>query len=116
MYPTFAFTYVLGVIFLILGIAIFLNKKSMVLALEEIAKNKGLLFLYGFVALITGLVFISLSHVGLIVLIGWLGIIKGAFILICPEAAASLYKKAAKPSIFAFVGVIAILLGLIFLL
>ena len=113
MHFIFVFNGLIGLVFFILGIAVFCNRKNLHIVLEEISKNKGLLWLYGFVGLITGVLFISLSHSGLIMFIGWLAIIKGAFILIFPKSAASFYGKFNKPRLLALVGIIIIILGLI---
>jgi len=115
MYPFFMFNHMIGLVFLIVGIAILVNKKNFSEALLEIVKSHGLLFVYGLFALIVGAMFVVLGQ-GLIMLIGWIAVIKGALALVFPESAVSLYKKWNTSSMLISTGIVAVLLGLIFLL
>ena len=116
MHTSFEFTFVLGIVLLIIGVSTLINKKSMAMVVEEVAKDRGALWIYGFIDLMVGLIFITLGQFGIIAFIGWLGILKGAYLLLFPESAAAMYRKINKPSTFAFIGILTILLGLFFVL
>ena len=110
---------VLGIIFLVVGISIVLKKKYAIAAVDEITHNKGLLWLCGFSALAMGAVMVVLNNfwtTGLplfITVLGWLAILKGAFLLLLPEYTASLYRKINKGGIFIAAGFVCFILGLI---
>jgi membrane protease YdiL (CAAX protease family) len=102
------------------GICVVLNKKNISTAIEEITRNKGLLWICGFIIIVLGAVLIAFnndipgSRLSLLVtILGWLSIIKGAYLLIFPNSAASIYKTFNKGWIFVTGGIIAIIVGLI---
>jgi hypothetical protein len=51
----------------------------------------------------------------LVTIIGWLMLIKGAFILLLPNTAASYYKRMNKNSLFIWAGILVLALGLVLL-
>jgi hypothetical protein len=51
----------------------------------------------------------------LIIVLGWLALVKGAFILFFPGTAASLYAKFSKKGMFVSCGVVAFILGIVLL-
>jgi hypothetical protein len=112
---------ILGIMFVVLGLSMLFNKKWTTLAVEEIVKNQGLTWIGGLVTLILGAVIVALNNVwtsGLplfITILGWLTLIKGAFILLLPDSTVSYYRKMNKGNIFVWGGVIVFILGLILL-
>ena len=112
---------VLGMLLTILGLSIVVNRKGVSAAIEEITKNPGISWIWGFIVLTTGAIIVSLNNVwdsGLqtfITILGWLTIIKGVFIIVLPETSSSFYKKVNKDSILAIGGFIAFIVGLVLL-
>ena len=112
---------VLGIFFVVMGASMAVNGKETAAVLEEAAQNKGYLWMWGFLALVTGAVMVSLNNMwtsGLplaITILGWLALIKGAFVLIFPSATASLYRKFGKSSMIVAAGVVALIVGFILL-
>jgi len=112
---------VLGIFFAVVGIAMVVSSKATGSAIEESVEHKGMLFMWGFLALLIGAVVVALNNLWttglplLVTVLGWLAIVKGAFILLAPGAAASLYRKFSKGGMIVFCGVVAFVLGLVLL-
>jgi drug/metabolite transporter (DMT)-like permease len=116
-----AIAQVLGIFFVVAGVSMVANGKATAAAVEESAQNKGILFLWGILALLIGAVIVVLNNVWtsgfalLVTILGWLALIKGTFILLFPGVAASLYKKCGKSGLLVVVGVVIVVLGLVLL-
>jgi drug/metabolite transporter (DMT)-like permease len=112
---------VLGIFFVIAGISIVANGKATAAAVEESAQNKGILFMWGILALLMGAVIVVFNNVWtsgltlLVTILGWLALIKGTFILLLPAPAASLYKKCGKSGLLVVAGIVVFVLGLVLL-
>lgn len=112
---------IIGIFLVVAGIAMVVSSKATAAAIEESVAHKGILFMWGIGALVAGAVVVVLNNAWttglplLVTIIGWLALIKGAFILLAPEAAASLYRKFGKSGMIVFVGVVAFVLGLVLL-
>lgn len=112
---------VLGIVFVVLGLSMFFNKKNTISVMEELVRSKSFMWIGGFMALIMGVVIIEINNAGssrlhlLVSIIGWLALIKGIFLLLFPNMAASFYEKVNKSSAFVLAGLIAFVLGLILL-
>jgi hypothetical protein len=119
---TTVLTQILGIIFLVLGVSMFINSRNEVSVLGSIDSNKGLMWAYGFIALTMGATIIALNNIWtsgwplVITIIGWLCLLKGVCILVFPQSMVSIYKKWNKPGLIGFTGFVIIVLGLIFLL
>jgi len=122
MNTTIIFAQILGVTFVVLSLSIILNKKWMVIVVEEMTNNQGIIWLAGFITLILGAIIVVLNNVWtsglplLITILGLLILIKGLIILVFPNFTFSYYKKMNKGNIFVWGGVIVFLLGLFLLL
>lgn len=112
---------VLGIFFVVVGIAMAVNSKATAGAMEESVAHKGVVFLWGLLALFMGAVIVVLNNAWtsglplLVTILGWLALIKGVFILLAPGPAAALYRKCGKSGLLVFVGVVAFVLGLVLL-
>jgi hypothetical protein len=113
---------ILGIVFTVVGLALLFNRKGAIAAIENVAQNLGLIWVFGFLTLVMGAVLVALDNTwnaGLlslfITIIGWLAMLKGAYLLIFPNSAAILYKKWNKGGFIAVAGLIALILGLILL-
>jgi hypothetical protein len=110
---------ILGIFFAVTGISMVINKRGTAAAIEESLQNKGISWIWALLALLIGAVVVVLNNEWtsglalLVTILGWLALIKGAFILIFPGAAISLYKKLSKGGMLAFCGVVALVLGLV---
>lgn len=110
-----------GIFFLVMGVAMVINSKAVAGAIEESVEHKGIVFLWGTLALLSGAVVVVLNNnwMGglalLVTILGWLAIIKGTFILLAPRAATALYKKFGHGGLMVFCGVVAFVLGLVLL-
>lgn len=106
---------------MIAGISIVANGKATAAAVEESAQNKGILFMWGILALLMGAVIVVFNNVWtsgltlLVTILGWLALIKGTFILLLPAPAASLYKKCGKSGLLVVAGIVVFVLGLVLL-
>lgn len=118
---TFVIAQVLGIFFALAGISMLVNSKATALAVEESVENKGTLWLWGFLAVIVGAVVVVLNNTWtsglavLVAIIGWIALVKGAFILIFPGAAVALYKKFSKQWLLVLGGIVALILGIVLL-
>jgi hypothetical protein len=118
---SFVIARVLGISFALVGISMVANTKATTAAIGESVQNKGILWLWGFLAVLVGAVVISFNNMWtsglplLITILGWLALIKGAFILIFPRAAASLYGKFNKSGMLMFCGVVVFVVGMVLL-
>ena len=108
-----------GIVFVILGLSMLLNKKWTAVAIEEMTQNQGIIWLAGLITLVMGVVLVTLNNVWtsglplIITILGWLTLIKGAFILLFPNFSITYYKKVNKGNIFTWGGLIVLILGLI---
>jgi len=114
--------HILGIVFVVVGVAMIFNRKGTSAAIENMTQNLGLLWVCGFLALAMGAIFVALNNVwndGLlslfITVVGWLAILKGAFLLIFPNSAAKFYKSCNKGWCFVVVGIIVLILGILLL-
>jgi hypothetical protein len=118
---TVIITQVLGVFFIVVGISMTFNSKGTRNAIEASIENKGILFLWGMLALLIGAWIVDLNNMWtsgmplLVTILGWLALIKGVFILIFPNATASLYRKFNKGGMLMLVGVVVLIIGLVLL-
>jgi hypothetical protein len=118
---TLVLAQVLGITFAVLGLSMLFNKNNTILAVEEMVQSKSFMWIGGLIALMIGAVIIALNNVWssnlhlLISLIGWLALIKGAFLLFLPNSAASFYRKVNKGNIFVLAGLVVFILGLLLL-
>jgi hypothetical protein len=107
----------LGIFFVVMGAAMVVNGKETAAIIEEAAQNKGYLWMWGFLALAVGAVIVSLNNLWtsglplIITIMGWLALVKGAFILVFPGAVSSLYRKFGHSGMIVFAGVVALVIG-----
>lgn len=112
---------VLGIFFVIAGISIVANGRATAAAVEESAANRGIMFMWGMLALVIGAVIVVFNNVWtsglalLVTILGWLALIKGTFILLFPGVAAGFYKQCGKRGTLVAAGVIMVVLGLVLL-
>jgi drug/metabolite transporter (DMT)-like permease len=118
---TFIIAEVLGIFFVVFGVAMVVNGKGVASAIEATAQDRGTLFVWGLLALLVGAVIVALNNIWsgglplLVTVLGWIALLKGVYILICPGSAASLYRKFNKHGVLVFCGVVAVVIGLILL-
>lgn len=112
---------VLGIFFVVIGVAMVANGKNTAVVVEEAAQNRGIMFIWGMLALMVGAIIVVFNNVWtpglalLITILGWLAVLKGTFLLLFPGAAAALYKKCGKSGVLVVAGIVAVVLGLFLL-
>jgi hypothetical protein len=119
---TIALCQMMGIVFVVLGLSMLVSRKGITSLVEETTRNEGLLWSWGFVAVIMGAALIAFNGFMLgsglqllIVVIGWVALLKGVLILFFPNATVSLYKKWNVRGVFVWSGIIALIIGLFFL-
>lgn len=109
----------LGPIYLIVGLGMLLRGAHFKKVYDSFIKNEGLMYLAGLLALILGLLIISVHNrwsmewTVILTVIGWVSLLKGAMLMIFPEYAKKTAKIWIKPQKMKAAGVIALILGLI---
>jgi hypothetical protein len=99
MTTSFLLAKVLGIIYVVLGVGVLVNFRTLPQAVDDFFKNTGLTFLGGLVTAIIGLVIIALHNVWqghwslIITILGWFALVKGAVLIIRPQ----LLAKATRP-------------------
>lgn len=82
---------ILSVIYMSIGIGMLFNKTYYQELFEQLAKNKSLLFISGFLAVISGFLLIEFHNIWnadwrvLVTIVGWLALIKGIVLLAFPK-------------------------------
>jgi Na+/proline symporter len=109
-----------GGLLVIVGLTAF--KKNYLKSLfEELAKSEGLLWMAGLFTFALGVVSLALYSTWssnwevLITIAGWLALLKGIFLTLFGKTAIKFYRKMIKGSMPAIIGVIAVILGVVFL-
>ncbi|HEY5220526.1 MAG TPA: hypothetical protein VIJ29_00030 [Candidatus Paceibacterota bacterium] len=112
---------VLGIFFVVAGVAMVVSSKATAGAIEESVAHKGIVFMWGIGALLIGAVIVVFNNAWttglplLVTILGWLALVKGVFILLAPGVAAALYRKFGKSGMIVFCGVVVFVLGLVLL-
>ena len=105
----------MGLVFLIIGVAILVNREWYRQLVADFFDDRGLLYLSGALALVTGLAIVLVHNVWvpdwriLITLLGWVAIARGIMRLTFPALAMRSAKKMSAtttPTTFAGVGVL----------
>lgn len=121
MNVSIAIAQVLGIVLTVTGLSVAVNRKNTSTALDKVVQDRGFLWVWGFLILTTGSVLIVMNSAwasGLqwfITILGWLTLIKGAFILLLPGPAIALYRKCNTDIVLLFGGIVAFVVGLVLL-
>jgi hypothetical protein len=121
MNASIAIAQVLGTVVAVMGLSVIIDRKTVSTALEKTTQDRGFLWLWSFLILTIGAVIVVLNNVWtsglplLITILGWLTIIKGAFLLLLPGPAMALYRKCNKDGVLIFGGIVVFLLGSVLL-
>ena len=98
------FAKLIGPYCIIVALGILLNRKTYQRVMEDFFKNSALIYLGGIFALFFGLIVVLFHNVWvagwpvIITIFGWLGLLKGAWLIIFPRAVAKLTKVYQKNS------------------
>ena len=82
---------IIGPYLLIVGIGFLFNIKTVQKIIKDFDGNEALIYLGGILALLLGLIMVTIhnvwevSWIGVVTLVGWIALIKGAALLICPH-------------------------------
>jgi hypothetical protein len=111
---------ILGPYCIIVAIGIMFNLKNYQKMMEDFLKNAALIYLGGIMALIFGIVIVLFHNVWvagwpvIITILGWMGLIKGIWLIVFPNAVGKLtqaFQK--KPVILRVHMVIVLVIGLL---
>ncbi len=82
---------IFGLCYLILGVGLVFNRKAFQQVMDDFCKNAALVFFAGVFALVIGVVIILIHNIWvanwtvIITIIGWLGLIKGIWMIVFPN-------------------------------
>lgn len=109
---------VIGAAFVLVGLTT-LNKNYITAVMGDLERSKGLTWLTGVVTFVLGAIIVGLYNVWssdwqvVITIIGWLMILKGAFITLLPNSSMSFYRKVGSNALIVVAGIVAIIIGLV---
>ena len=109
---------VFGIYLVVACVALFANRKYVSKVVEDFSNNLGLVFFSGFVHLFLGLLVVVAHNVwaldfrGLVTLIGWFGVFKGALRLFSPSKVGRLGEEFTSGKKLIVWGVVWLALGL----
>jgi len=121
MNTTITISQILGIVITVFGLSVLVNKKSIIALLDETAQSQGVLWILGFITLVSGALIITFNNMwssGLplfITIIGWLTFLKGMVTLVFPNFTFLIYKKWVRSNAIIFSGFLTLLIGLILL-
>jgi hypothetical protein len=98
-----------------------LNKPYLMAGLDELTRSKALTWFAGLLTFVIGLASVALYHAWsfdwrvVITILGWLTVLKGAFITLFPTSSIAIYHRVLTNALLTVVGVIAVLIGLVLL-
>lgn len=108
---------ILGPVYLIVGVALLLNGAYYKKVFEVFMKNEALMYYGGVISLIFGLLIVQTHNVWVanwsvvITLVGWMAVVKGARLLMFPQATEHWKKFILKGKGVMFAKVTALVLG-----
>lgn len=86
----------LGLYFLLVGLAMLINRQATIEIVTALVRNSPLMFMGGLIALVAGLAIVLAHNIWsggalpvIVTLVGWIMLIKGALILFLPPEAAA---------------------------
>lgn len=111
----------IGPIFIIIGIGLFLNRDMYRTAAEEVFKSRALFYVFGALALAGGLAIVLNHNVWawdwpvIITVVGWLMIVRGTFHILFPQQIGDLAARmlARGPQLLLVSGAVVFVLGAI---
>ena len=111
----------IGPIFIIIGIGLFLNRDMYRTAAEEVFKSRALFYVFGALALAGGLAIVLNHNVWvwdwpvIITVVGWLMIVRGTFRILFPQQIGDLAARmlARGPQLLLVSGAVVLVLGAI---
>jgi hypothetical protein len=116
-----AITQFFGILFVVMGLSVVVDRKGTTAVMQEMLKSRVLLWMGGLIALIMGAAFVVMNDTWtsglplLVTILGWLTLAKGCFILLFPRATAAVYGKFCKERMLAPWGVVCVVIGVVLL-
>ena len=112
----------IGLYMVIVAVGILLNRKIYHNLMKDFSNSHALIYLGGVLALIIGLLIVLIHNVWvagwpvIITIFGWVGLIKGIFIIIFPNSVVKLVQTYQKRTVLLTVNLVIILILGIFLI
>jgi hypothetical protein len=118
METTMLFSRIAGLLFLIMGVAMMMDKNMYKTWVADFKSNMGVSWTYAMMAFVIGMLMIhkhnvwEWSHVGFITFLGWAAVVKASVYMLWPKALLNWSaKQAEKKSWNSFVVLVMLLLG-----
>jgi len=95
---------IFGLSYLVIGVGFMLNRKAFQRVMDDFCKNAALVFYGGILALVIGIAIVLTHNVWvanwtvIITIIGWLGLIKGVWIIVFPGTVSGFMQAYQKNS------------------
>lgn len=110
---------IVGPFMIIVALGLMLNRDTYIKMMEDFFKNKALVYIGGIMALLMGMIIVSFNNVWawnwntVITVFGWLGIIKGIWLVVLPNVRGKITKIFSKhPHLITIDAVIMLLIGI----
>jgi len=97
------------------------NRSYVIAVIDEMAGSKAVTWLTGFVTFVIGITCVAFYHAWnsdwtvAVTIIGWLMVLKGAFITLFPATSMTFYRRFLTDAVLIGAGIAAILIGLVLL-
>jgi hypothetical protein len=111
---------VMGAAFILVGLTT-LNKNYIKEVMNGLHDSKALTWLTGVITFLLGVITVAIYNVWssdwhvIITIIGWLMLLKGAFITLLPNASMSFYRKIGSSTLVMVSGAVVVIIGLVLL-
>ncbi|MBD3264080.1 MAG: hypothetical protein GF375_03140 [Candidatus Omnitrophica bacterium] len=120
MTPSIFLAKIIGPVALVVGVGLLFNLKTYQLLMDDFIKSPALIYLGGVVALFFGVWVLVFHNIWIanwsivITIIGWLGLLKGTWLLIFPRTVRKILQVYQRnKGLLAFHSVVAIFIGVI---
>lgn len=119
---TAIFLKVFGIVYVLFGVAFFVNRKFMISMADDIPKNKALAMLFALIPVMLGAFMVTIHNVWgggfrevLVTVFGWLYLLGGAYRLLCTESWLKMVAKCKKKFTESWVGALVLVIGAVLL-
>ena len=108
-----------SLVFLCVGLAGIFNKNIYQRIVNDLFKNAGATMIYGFIELVASFLIVTFHNIWtgwpvIITVVGWMGLIEGAFIIALPKQAKDLSMPVFKKGLGRAMPYVTIALGIVF--
>lgn len=122
MITPFIIGQILGMTFLVLGLAMVFNRRSTAMAMDKIVKDNAFMWMSGFLSLLIGSSILAFSNftgtlMSILAILGILSFLKGIFILCFPRVSERFYRNlGGRPGMVFIYGLVALFVSILLIL